>query len=338
MHLGAYLGRVGIKAGLVSAGAMPVAVVADWRSRTRLWELIFLLGFLVGHCDALTDLPRVEGSQQIAQAHSSSKHFKPLQKSAVPPVLIAGERCPEPDTTAECRQRFKHIGRAWTGDVNDDGVDELLIEPGTGGSGGQDMDLFQRRGGQWVSILTALPYLERLDILPTTRNGYHDLHLDSLHCYKWSGEGYVGYDVEDYRKLRPEFFNASDPRNSSILWLSRYAGLTQSQLEPHWFPFEKKTLARLAAELDDPEGRIHWLAESRGGVWGVQENRAFLLLPRPAYKGCERLEFDGEWLVIYGAKGGGYGDPTPVARYNRRTQSFILVGEALQSPYWLDPA
>jgi len=258
-------------------------------------------------------------------------HFRPFKKSLVPSALFATDPpCPEPDEPSDCRRRFKSVGNAWTGDVNGDGLDELLIVPGTGGTGGSDMWLYQKIGNRWRPILYAFPYLERLDILPIVRSGYHDLHLDSLQCYKWNGHKYVAYASEDYRKLQPEFFDTSNPINASILWLARYAGLKEFQFEPRWFSFVPRQ-THLGESLEDRKHNLRWVAEFKGAVWGVRGNRSFLIIPRPAHTGCDRLGFEGDWLLIYGV-GFGMEEEKPIARYNRRTHRLVID---TRDPFWI---
>lgn len=267
------------------------------------------------------------GLQELPQ----TTHFRPLKKSLVPSVLFASDPpCPAPDEPSDCGWRFREVGNAWTGDVNGDGVNELLVVPGTGGTGGSDMWLYQKVGNRWRPILHAFPYLERLGILPIVRSGYHDLHLDSLHCYKWNGRKYVAYVPEDYRKLRPGFFAISNPDNASILWLARYGGLKEFDFEPRWFLFQPQP-THLGDALEDHEYNLRWVAEYKGPVWGVRGKRSFLILPRPAHTGGDRLDFEGDWFLIY-SDWGGMTERRPVARYNRRTHRLVIE---TRDPFWL---
>ena len=75
--------------------------------------------------------------------------------------------------------------------------------------------------------------------------------------------------------------------------------------------------------------KLRWVAIFKGGVYGVEGDRSFLLLPRPAYGGAERLEIDGDWLVVFASVSLEHADPKlevrEVARYNRRTRE-LRVG------------
>jgi hypothetical protein len=261
-------------------------------------------------------------TQQIPQ----QTFFHQISKREVPRQLIVSKNtCLDPDTPAECLDRFKEGGRVWAGDVNGDGVEELLIEPGTGGSAGDDEFLFQRVGDKWRMILSAFPYLERTGILPIVRDGYHDLYLDSLHCFKWSNRKYIPYETGDYRKLRLEYFGPAKTEDAAILWLARYAGLHEFQFQPTWVRSTNQTVS--ATKLADPGQQLTWVAEFKGSVWGVRGDKKFLILPRPDYRGCERLELDGDWLVIYGE------EDDLVARFNRKTQKMLIMEG--NDPYWL---
>ncbi|MDH4134005.1 MAG: hypothetical protein OEV31_04395, partial [Gammaproteobacteria bacterium] len=79
----------------------------------------------------------------------------------------------------------------------------------------------------------------------------------------------------------------------------------------------------------DTQHGVRWVAMFKGGVYAVQKGKAYLLLPRPAYRGAEKLEFDGDWLVVHATVAT---DPArkkyvlqPVARYNRKSSELQLL-------------
>lgn len=283
-----------------------------------------------GACAALLTLGT--GSLATASASGASgsvQHFQRAEKSMVSKSLLDSKLlCGDPSDTTEsveiCERKFASEGAVWSGDVNDDGMKELVIFPGGdwSGTGGDTYFLLQRRGNQWVSLFKD-PYgwftrNAEFDILPITRQGYHDLRIAINWCVKWNGKQYEDYDTNDYHSLSPGFFDAGDWWNADIFWDIHYQGLKSFKIVPQWFSFPpegKRSSANVI--LDDPQYGFKWIALFKGGVWGVQGERAFLLLPQPAYKGAEKLEFQGDWLVIYGD----FPDAAPsvVARYNRRT-------------------
>jgi hypothetical protein len=61
-------------------------------------------------------------------------------------------------------------------------------------------------------------------------------------------------------------------------------------------------------------------------VWGVQGDRAFLLVPQPSYLGAQKLELSGDWLLVYGE----IAEEQPEIRYNRRTHEVIYVEDVAQ--------
>ncbi|MBI4465863.1 MAG: hypothetical protein HY656_00345 [Acidobacteria bacterium] len=252
------------------------------------------------------------------------RHFRPAEKSLVPAALIE-ELCPDPERKA-CWQFFEETGKAWVGDVSNDGEAELLIFPGRAfvGSGGLSLFLYQRRGEQWISLIEEEGWLIRgirVDILPIVRRGYSDLRLGADLCWKWNGAQYVAYEPEDYRQLSPAWFDASDLREAEIFWRLRYGGLKKFNFEPQWFPGVPK--GSVNSTLDDAELGWRWVAMFKGGVYGARGEESFLLLPQPDYLGAGRLELEGDWLLIYGP-----GDPPDLlARYNRRTRELRIEME-----------
>ncbi len=213
-------------------------------------------------------------------------------------------------------------------DVNRDKMDEVLISSKMWiGSGGQWFVLYQRRAKRWAALKkggwqTLDP---RFDILPRIRQSYHDLRISRNWCLKWNGKEYVDYEPDDYHRLSPSLFNASDLLEAEIFWSIRYRALRAFRLEPQWFPFFEGAPAGsvdLEVELNDPEYGRRWVALFKSGVWGVRDKRGFLLLPRPGYLGATKLEFAGDWLLIFGDPS----DDQPVARYNRHTQELRIEG------------
>ena len=269
-------------------------------------ETLFLMALLLG-----------------AESSGVARHFRPAEKSVVPAILIE-ELCPDPEGKA-CWQAFKETGDIWVGDVNDDGVEELLLFPGSSysGTGGQSLFLYQKRQGKWVSLMEEEGWLirgRRLDILPIVREGYHDLRLGVDFCLQWSGKQYVAYEPSDYRQLSPDFFPAPDVHEAVIFWRIRYDGLRVVRFEPQWISDVPSWSVN--AELDDPLLGLRWVAMFKGGVYGVQDHRSFLLLPQPAYLGAAKLQFDGDWLLIYNEEE----SPQVLARYNRRTGELRIEG------------
>lgn len=65
MTLGTYLVSVSLCAGLTLLCALPFILVALWHSRTRVWRLVVLVGFLVTLQNAITELPRMNVLQHL---------------------------------------------------------------------------------------------------------------------------------------------------------------------------------------------------------------------------------------------------------------------------------
>ena len=267
---------------------------------------------------------------------ASVRHFQRANTSTVPKSLLdskllCGDMEDIDGSVEACEQKVMTEGAVWTGDVNDDGINELVIYPGGdwSGTGGETYFLLQRRASQWVSLFKDpsewFTHNVEFDILPTTRGGYHDLRIDIGWCVKWNGTHYQDYDANDYHHLSPGFFDSQNWWNSEILWDIRYQGMKTFRLVPQWFPFPaSKDRSSANVTLDDAEYGLQWIALFKGGVWGVRGNQAFLLLPQPAYTGAQKLEFQGDWLLIYGDAPLG-ASLSVLARYNRRTNEVVTL-------------
>lgn len=249
------------------------------------------------------------------------KQLHSVESSAVPQTFweSADEVCGyvEPE---ECMQSFQERGGAWVGDLNDDGVDELLVMM-PGGTGGDPYFLFGKGKQGWVPLADnggwlALTRFPRYEILPVVRKGYHDLRIAVDTCVKWDGDKYVAYADDDYRQLSPTWFDAASLEDAEIFWAIRYRGLREFVFEPRWFAEVSKWLG---TAIEDKEQDIRWAPMFKGGVYGIRGDRSFLLLPRPAYRGADELELQGDWLVIYA-------EEKEVARYNRRTKELQTSG------------
>lgn len=289
-----------------------------------------------------------------ASLASPVKQFRLLEKSQLPKTFL-GNLCGAPakasvELDKDCVEDFNKDGAVWAGDVNDDGVDEFIIDPGgMPGTLGPSRSLVQQQGEKWVD-LACLGGSEqekegcesgwntlrgRFDILPIIRQGYHDLRIEVDQCLKWNGKHYVEYAPADYAKLQPQWFDRSDSREAELFWKMMYADRKSLQFQPIWFTvspeeFNRSTqpyigfpiriveLPKLpCVSTNDPKFNLRWLSFFKGGVWGVRGNQAFLLVPQPSYLGAQRLELRGDWLLIYGE----FVEPgaRPDIRYNRRT-------------------
>ena len=271
-----------------------------------------------------------------AQHAPQVSQFEAGRKTEALRALIESDEFCQGDDPAVCWKEFQRSGEVWRGDVNGDHSPELILQPGSAwsGTGGNWYFLLQHRGNKWVRLdprgwQTRKP---RFDILPILRNGYHDLRVEVDGCLKWNGEEYVDYASEDYRQLSPAFFDATNPLETDIFWRIRYSGLDKFKFDPQWVPFFPDGARNSSnQELPDPTLDVRWVALFKGGVWGVRAGKGFLLLPQPAYRGSEKLEIQGDWLVIYGERVGDQAPPV-VARYNRRTQEMKLATRETPSP------
>ncbi|HEV2490617.1 MAG TPA: hypothetical protein VGT03_12480 [Candidatus Acidoferrales bacterium] len=270
------------------------------------------------------------------------RHFDRVTKSAVPKDLLdskylCGDTYDNDETTESCEEDFKEFGKVWAGDVNDDGLKELVIYlgPTWSGSAGDSYLLLGKNANGWMSLLSQFDDWftdePRFDILPTAHHGYHDLRVSNDLCMKFDGTHYVFYDDADYHSLSPAFFDASRWREAEIFWAIRYRGRNDFQFTPQWYP-SFRYRSSVNVQLDDPQYGLEWTALFKGGIWGVSGKKAFLLLPRPAYKGSERMEIVGEWLVIHGENDDVDKEPSVVARYNRRTHEMIVFSDNFPLP------
>jgi|HubBroStandDraft_6_1064221.scaffolds.fasta_scaffold01763_10 hypothetical protein len=264
-----------------------------------------------------------------ARPNTAIRHFHKVSKELLPRSVIEKDLC-EVREEKECWQDFQDNGEVWAGDVNDDGVDELLVFPGGDWSGtaGETYILYQSKGVKWVQLLPKEGGWQvndpRFDILPVLHDGYHDLRVAAAWCLKWNGENYVDYEDVDYHLLSPDLFDSSNREEADIFWAIRYKGRKKFNFEPQWFPRPERWTEN-DTNVEDPELKIVWTSLFKGGVWGVSDKRAFLLLPRPAYLGAEQLELDGDWVVIRVEGSRDIHAPGPViARYNRKTHELRI--------------
>ena len=267
-----------------------------------------------------------------AQADPSVKHFHEVDKNAFPQSVLESDIW-KYESKKDCLKDFQENGEVWEGDINDDGVNELLIFPGMGweGTSGRWYSLYQKRGNRWVPLYKTKYDIgwqavsPSFDILPVARGGYHDLRVAAAWCLKWNGKHYVDYKDSDYHQLSPAFFDSSDWQEAEIFWDIRYNSLKDIGLEPQWFPVPTGWAQdAMKVEVEDPEVNTVWVAFFKGGVWGVRNDQAFLLLPQPDYRGSEQMELDGDWLVIHGEIEDFSTPPNVVARYNRRTHELRM--------------
>ncbi len=278
------------------------------------------------------------------------QHFRRAATTAVPNALIK-QLCSDPDLV-ECSAHFRAQGRAWKGDINGDGMAEYVLYSGEScGTLGCTYSLYQRKLDRWFELPIVMDKSDpvsmwqtnraRFDILPTVRDGYHDLRIAVDQCVKWDGRQYVPYAPDDYHHLSPALFDASDSYEAEIFWMISYAGMSEFVFTPRWFPISRAeflrpptvlflfsgTLRELphvpTSRLDDSTEQVIWIGLSRGGVWGVRGNRGFLLAPQQAYLGAQTLKLNGDWLS---AAEGTTGE-NPQIEYNRRTHILRIVPE-----------
>lgn len=262
------------------------------------------------------------------QQPNTVQRFREIATAEVPAVLFGPtELLCEGLESIQCRQDFLEKGKAWAGDLNDDGVRELLLRATVlGGTGGDAYFLFQQHKESWAPLTveaggwlttTGLP---RFDILPIVRGGYHDIRVDVEGCFKWNGKGYVPYEVDDFKKLTPAWFDSSKLEEAELFWAIRYRGAQKITFQPQWFPGVPKWSSNV--ELEDTRLGLQWVAMFKGGIYAVKKDESFLLLPHPAYGGAETLELQGDWLVAYATvivdRAHGKSELRPVVRYNRR--------------------
>jgi hypothetical protein len=296
---------------------------------------------------------------------SLARHFSRVPISRFPRAVFLREFC---EGTAvelkECWASFHDYGGVWAADVDGDHVDELIVQPGHDwvGSAGIWYFLYRRQGNDWISMQRDakdaknkdeeagwITWGPRFDVLPIVRNGHHDLRVEVDGCLKWDGAKYVWYDPEDYHRLSPAWFNASDNREAEIFWAIRYAGDKTMKFEPQWFPLAKHDFLTLGAPpprspviypprivaetLDDPQEHVRWIGILKGGVWGIRGDRVFFLAPQlsDTFEGIVSLRLEGDWLLAYGhiLRDAGESeivpqDLRPSIRYNRRTHELQI--------------
>jgi hypothetical protein len=298
---------------------------------------------------------------------SQVRHFAPVPISRFPRAVFLRELCEGTSVELnECWASFREHGRVWAADVDGDDVDELIVEPGGGGwvgSAGFWYFLYRRQGNDWISMEKEVKdatnkydevgwqtYNPRFDVLPIVRNGHHDLRVEVHRCLKWDGAKYVWYEPEDYHRLSPGWFNASDNREAEIFWSIRYAGQDTMKFAPQWFPLAKNDFfglelqlrrpaldSRFVSEtLDDPQEHVRWIGLNKGGVWCIRGDRVFLLAPQlsETFDGIADLTFDGDWLNAYGMSIARIeeilgielkmGQVRPSIRYNRRSHELHI--------------
>ena len=231
-------------------------------------------------------------------ASNSVDHFREIAVADVPAAVFdLGDWCDYLET-AECRREFLRGGGAWTGDLDGDGIPELLVRGAVlGGTAGDPYWLFHRGRGGWEPLaanggwltITGAP---RFDILPIVRSGHHDIRVGVTDCFKWDGAKYVAYDGADIHRLSPAWFDSSTLGEAELFWAIRYQGAKDAAFEPQWFPGVPGRGANV--ELADSTLGVRWVAQFKGGIYAVQSGRSFLLLPRPGYRGADRLEEFGQ--------------------------------------------
>lgn len=294
------------------------------------------------------------------------RHFVSVPVSRFPRAVFLREFCEGSLVELEeCWASFRNHGGVWAADVDGDHVDELIVEPAGGwaGSAGAWYFLYRKKGNDWISMereakdaknkddevgwQTKRP---RFDVLPTVRDRHHDLRVEVDGCLKWDGAKYVWYEPEDYHRLSPTWFNASDNREAEIFWAIRYAGEDTMKFEPQWFPLAKDDFLTLGAPqsgshavypprivaetLDDPQEHVRWIGILKGGVWGIRGNRVFFLAPQlsETFEGILGLKLEGDWLLAYGQTVVDAEKSTtapedqirPSIRYNRRTHELQI--------------
>jgi len=324
------------------------------------YRLAAFLTIMLGAFIVSGDTQNSAANKPVGTVH----HFVEIDFDRFPQSVITHEFC-NGRNASECWRQIRETGRVFSADINGDQVDELVLYPGSEwtGSGGRNYFLYQRRGTVWQSIAMARDSEQelpgwftdrpRFDILPISRNGYHDLRVAADQCLKWSGEQYMTYAAADYRGLRPEWFDEADPQQAETFWMIRYVGAATVRMKPQWFLIspgflddeaERNKRSRLPrpsrdaleakwqdsgerprairAEASDPDQNIRWLSLDRAGVWGMNADRGFLLVPRTSYLGACRLTIKGDWLL--GFEDCSADDKEPDFQYNRRTRTLRI--------------
>jgi hypothetical protein len=261
--------------------------------------------------------------------------FQELKRSKVPREAIDAI-CKDLEGHP-CWNEFLEEGKAYGVDVNDDGKLELLLHVGfqDSGSGGEGYALVQKQGEVWKEIDQAggwqFYHVLRLRKLDKSRVGYHDLRLGRTLFVKWDGTKYVPYAQIDYKNLSASLFNLKDPEDAEILWLIRHLGQNDFIEEQQWISQPSRFYPRFKG-VKDPIQKIDWVSDYKGGVWGQDGNRAFLLLPRSSYLGATDMHIEGEWLLIYGDDCLPAYSHEEIARYQLRLHQLKLA-PCLEIPY-----
>jgi hypothetical protein len=86
---------------------------------------------------------------------SPIKQFRLLEKSHLPGRFLQ-DLCGETENKSinkDCLEDFNKDGAVWAGDVNDDGVDEFIIDPGgMPGTLGPARFLVRQKGDEWDEL------------------------------------------------------------------------------------------------------------------------------------------------------------------------------------------
>ena len=287
----------------------------------------------------------------------SARRFHEVPFDRFPESILERDVCPDHEDRAECLNTVRESGAVWAGDVNGDGIEELLFHGGVEwtGSGGLWFTLYQKQGDDWQSIaevdgedgsvgwFTDRP---RFEILPVSHGGYHDLRVKVDLCLKWTGRNYVPYEPEDCRALSPSWFDTTNMHEAEILWHIRYSGFHSIKVDPLWFPVSDAQLNefpgrkiglqpwpkygdlphQVRSSLRDPGQNVRWVSLSRAGVWGIRGKQGFLLVPRTSYLGICTLKIKGDWLLGFESCGA-ENDSEADLRYNRQTHELLWSSE-----------
>jgi hypothetical protein len=292
---------------------------------------------------------------------SPVRHFAPVAIDRFPRTVFLREFCEGTSVELkECWASFRDYGGVWAADVDGDHVDELIVKPGGGwvGSAGPWYFLYRRQGNGWTSAEKGTRDVRskddevgwqtkhpRFDVLPIVRNGHHDLRVVVNECMKWDGAKYVWYEPEDYHRLSPAWFDATDIYEAEMFWAIRYSGQDKIRFEPQWFPLARNDFLTLGGPppqvqtayprvivqtLDDPQEHVRWIGILKGGVWGIRGERVFFLAPQlsETFEGIASLRLEGDWLLGYGTivNDDEKSDKRvlPSIRYNRRTHELLI--------------
>jgi hypothetical protein len=86
---------------------------------------------------------------------SPIKQFRLLEKSQLPGTFLQNlcGRSEEKTVNKDCLEHFNKDGAVWAGDVNDDGVDEFIVDPGAmPGTLGPARFLVRQEGDEWDEL------------------------------------------------------------------------------------------------------------------------------------------------------------------------------------------